>query len=76
MIQIDTQMPESCAECFCNYDMIFCNVSGDRFDWDSFTERRMEKCPLIDAGDVTSKLRELDELRRVIQAEYDRRQKE
>lgn len=76
MIQIDMQMPKSCDECFCNYDMLCCMVSGERFDWDSFAERRMEKCPLIDAGDVTSKLEELDALRRVIQAEYDRRQKE
>ena len=75
MILIDMQMPKNCQECFCNCDMIFCNVSGERFDWDSFAERRLEKCPLIDAGDVTRKLEELDALRRVIQAEYDRRQK-
>lgn len=76
MILIDMQMPKNCEECFCNCDTLYCPVSGEKFDWDSFAERRLEKCPLIDAGDVTSKLEELDALRRVIQAEYDRRQKE
>jgi len=46
MILIDMQMPKNCQECFCNCDTLYCPVSGDKFDWDSFAERRLEKCPL------------------------------
>jgi len=48
-------MPNCCAECILFYDYMVCLATGDRTDWETEQERRMDNCPLIpvpDHGDL------------------------
>ena len=48
MIQLNIDMPETCADCPCNDDYYRCGATGNEFDFPSFNDRRMDDCPLIE----------------------------
>ena len=50
MILIDIEMPENCSECPCMYDCVRCQVAERQLDFETFTEKRPEWCPLKPAA--------------------------
>ena len=46
MIQIDMEMPKSCADCPLLYDQMSCSATGVGIDWNNYDKERLSNCPL------------------------------
>lgn len=51
MVQIDMEMPRSCYDCPCCYDLIYCNLSQCGVDQETAHEKRPDWCPLKEVKD-------------------------
>lgn len=55
MLLIDRKMPKSCIDCVCNSDDYWCNMTGDKLDYDIAWTGRMPNCPLKEEERKTGK---------------------
>ena len=59
MIRINIEMPETCSDCFACYDCMYCTIAERQMDFETFTDKRADYCPLNEEWIPVSSVEEI-----------------